>query len=109
MIAGKLRHRIALQSQSLTQDSYGQAVVSWGTYATVWASVQPLTGREYFSADSLQSEVKTVIKIRYQDGIDTSMRVLWGTRVYNIVSLADVFERNREIHLYCTEGSNNGD
>ena len=37
-------------------DSGGQAVASWPEVASVWASIVPLTGREFYSSAQVQSE-----------------------------------------------------
>ncbi len=56
-----------------------------------------------FQAGALQSEVTTRIKIRYRTGLTTSMRVLYGCRVFQILSVIDKDERHRVIELMCKE------
>ena len=46
MRIGTLRHRVELQEPVENQDGYGEAERTYTTYATVWASVEPLSGRE---------------------------------------------------------------
>lgn len=41
--AGKLRHRITIQRETVTRDEYGSEVKTWDDLATVWASVEPLS------------------------------------------------------------------
>ena len=43
------------------------------------------------------------IRMRYQAGITHKMRVAWGTRLFEIESVLNVGERNREIVLMCSE------
>lgn len=50
MEAGKLRDRIELQRASVAIDSHGDQVKTWATLATVWGSVEPLSGREFLQA-----------------------------------------------------------
>ncbi|MBG2804208.1 phage head closure protein, partial [Proteus mirabilis] len=56
----------------------------------------------------VQSEATTRILIRYIADIDTSMRIVWGKRIFNIISIIDPYERHRELQLMCKEGVNDG-
>lgn len=103
MQIGKLRHRITLQKQVNTVNDYGGAVTTWKNVATVWADVRPLSGREYFSAQQVQSEVTTQIWLRYLDGIMPTMRVKFGKRTLEIVSVLNMQERNVSLQLMCKE------
>ncbi len=103
MRAGELRHRIKIQQKSVTRGTMGGETVTWTDVSTVWAAVEPISGREYYAAQQTQAEAQTRIRIRHLAGITTSMRVLWGTRVFDIIDVLDVKERGREIHLMCKE------
>ena len=103
MKAGRLRHKVLIESETITQDAYGAPTRTWATFATVWASVMPLSGREYFEAGKTMSDVSTRIQIRYGTGITPQMRVKFGTRIYSIVSVINMDERNKEIELFCKE------
>ena len=103
MQIGKLRHRITLQKQVNTVNDYGAAVTTWKNVATVWADVRPLSGREYFSAQQVQSEITTQIWLRHLDGIKPSMRVKFGKRFFEIVSVLNTQERNVSLQLMCKE------
>lgn len=103
MRAGDLRNRIKIQQKSVTRDTFGGETVTWTDVVTVWAAIEPISGREYYAAQQVQAEASTRIRIRYYAGITTSMRVLWGTRYFDILSVIDIQERGREIHLMCKE------
>lgn len=103
MEAGKLRHRVYLQSKSATRDSYGAEVVTWVTEKTVWAAIEPLFGREYFLAHQTQADVDYRIRIRYYDGLRPDWRILFGTRIFEIKSVINMVERDREMILMCKE------
>lgn len=103
MRSGKLRHTVTLQSLVETQDSYGSAVQSWADYATVRASVEPLQGREYFASQQVRAEATTRFRIRYLSGVLPTMRVVFDGRAYNIESIINLNERNRELHLMAVE------
>lgn len=104
MFAGWLRHRIVIQELVGAKNSYGEVVQSWQDVATVWASVEPLRGREYVEAAAAQANVDHRIRMRYRAGIGPAMRVKFGERVFAIVSVIDARERHKELELMCKEG-----
>jgi len=108
MNPGKLRHRITIQQRSSEQDGYGGQIDTWDDVATVWASVEPLTGRALFAAQELNSEVTIKITMRYRAGITYAMRVAYGTRTFDILAPIDPEERHIELHLMCKEMIPNG-
>lgn len=103
MRTGTLRHRVELQERVDTQDGTGQAVPTWRTYATVWAAIEPLSGRELIAAKQAQSQATTKMRLRFVDGVGTTDRAVFGSRTYAINSVINPDERNRELHLMCTE------
>lgn len=103
MQAGQLRHRITLQRQSASQDEFGAPLDDWTDDATVWADIQPLTGREYFSAQQVNAEITHRILIRYRSGIVPTMRAQYGERIFGIESVLDPGERSELLHLMCIE------
>lgn len=109
--SGALRHRVTLQALgagSPQQTGSGMPDESWGDVATVYASVEPLNGRELFAAQEHHAEVTTRIRLRYRSGITAKMRVSHGGTVYNILSVIDAEKRHKEIQLMCTDGVNEG-
>lgn len=103
MKIGKLRHRITLQECIASRDSFGAEVLTWVDIATVWASVSPLSGKEYFAAHQINAEVTTKITIRYRPGVTPKMRVLFNSRCFEILSVLSFEERGIELVLMCKE------
>ena len=101
--AGRMRHRVTIQEPVVARNGYGEAITTWTAVATVWASVEPISGREYFAAEHMQSEITHRVKLRYRSGITSEMRVLYGTRLLRIESVIDWRERREELHLMCQE------
>jgi SPP1 family predicted phage head-tail adaptor len=104
MRAGPLRCRITIEAPVETQAGDGSMFTTWETFAIAWASIEPLIGREYFAQQREQATVSHKIRMRHQPGITHKMRVAWGTRIFEIESVLNVGERNREIILMCQEG-----
>ena len=84
--AGDLDQRITLQQRSTALDALGQATESWVDVATVWASAQPLRGREFFAAGAMQSEASVRFRIRHRAGVTGAMRVLWRGVAHALVA-----------------------
>lgn len=103
MRAGRLRRRVTIQQNpSPTQDTFGAEEESWSDVDTVWAAVEPLSGREFMDGKQLKAAVDTRIRIRYRSGLDSEMRVVWGSHIYDVKAVVPD-ERNRETHLMCEE------
>jgi SPP1 family predicted phage head-tail adaptor len=100
---GKLRYPVIIQKLVGTLDAAGQEVLTWQTHGTRWASIEPLQGRELLSARLIQSEVTTRIRLRYLAGVKAKMRVLFGSRVFDIQDVINPEERNIELQLMCIE------
>lgn len=109
MLAGRLRHRVTLQRRVETQQATGEVTWSWADVAEVWASVEPLQGREYLAAAQVQSGLSTRIRLRHRPGLDEKLRVVHvaepgspgRVQVYDVLSVVNVNERDREVHLMC--------
>ncbi len=102
MRAGELRNSIIIQKPTET-NAYGKVTSSWATHATVWAKVMPQSGSEYWSAKQRQEKEPVIFKIRYVAGITQKMRVSFNSLIYNINSIVNVEQRNREILLITEE------
>ena len=89
--AGKLRHKVTIQYAAITQDpNTGAMIENWTELASVWASVEPLSAREFISAGAEQSEVKGKIIMRRRDDVNATMRILYRGLTYQILGvLAD--------------------
>ena len=103
MRIGPMRHRITLEAPVESQGSDGSVTRTWAPFAAVWASVEPLLGREYFDAQREQADVSHRVRMRYLAGVTHNMRVVLGSRVFEIESVLNAGERNRELVLMCRE------
>jgi SPP1 family predicted phage head-tail adaptor len=102
--AGQLRHRLNLQAATETRDSFGGVVLTWSTIATVWGSIEPLSGRELFAAQQVNALISARIRIRYRDDVNARMRVVHEAKSYDIQSVIDPETRHVELELMCAEG-----
>jgi len=103
MRAGELRQRITLQKPVQTRSSFNELVTSYTDVATVWAAVEWEYGRRYLEASQLNAEVAGIIRIRYRSDIKPEWRLKYGDRYIQILSIANVRERDQELQLNCKE------
>lgn len=103
MRAGRLRHRVVIQILTKAKNSMGEWYETWATWATVWASIEPNSGKNYFEGMQANSEVQGKIVIRYRTGVEPTMRVKYGNRYFNIISIVHPQERRKELHVMYRE------
>lgn len=101
--AVNLNKRLTIQRQSTTQDSVGQLVDTWTSTATVWGSIKPVSGRNYFTASGERAEVTHTIAIRHGVTVAVRDRITHGSRTFRIRSVINADESHRYLHLMCTE------
>lgn len=103
MRAGTLRHRVTIEQQSVSRGTDGEEIVSWVELATVWAAVEPLSGREFFAANQIQSELSHRIRMRHRGDVTPKMRVHWDGRLFDVETVIADRTHARELHLMCVE------
>lgn len=110
MQAGKLRHRITIQAPTITQDpESGEALPGWSDWATVWASIEPLSAREFIAAQAGQSEITARVVIRHRAGVLPAMRVVHSGKIYNIHGvLPDMRSGLEYLTMPVSEGGSDG-
>jgi len=103
MNSGKLRFKISIQSPVDTIDENGAAVLTFQTFAEVWADIRTQSGREFMAQQSTSATAAHVVYIRWLNGITEKMRILWGTRILNIVYVGEDLTHARMLSIACEE------
>jgi SPP1 family predicted phage head-tail adaptor len=111
--AGTLGRRIKIQRPSTVKDSLGAPSRTWIDVATVWADIQPLSGREAVIASRISAELSHQITVRYQSIFDNPQlvaqyRVLYRSRIFNIHSALNEDEKRVLVILLASEGLDDG-
>lgn len=85
MRAGKLRHLVVIRrlGQAMQDPQTGDIASDWVNISTVWASVEPLSGREFIAAQSTQSEVSARIVMRKTE-VTAQDKLYFRGDTYNI-------------------------
>jgi len=101
MRSGRLRHRLSLQSPTHTNTSVGTIVTTWATVATIWGSIEPLRvgSTEFYDSALINAESTIKIVTRYTSDAKPNYRFVFGTRVFPILAIQNIMERNKEMHF----------
>ena len=101
--AGNLADRIVIEQAAETRNSVGEVTLSWSTFATVWADVSALSGREAERYGQIVGFTGHRVTIRQLPGVKVAMRVIYeGTRTLEIGAINE-YERGWYLELICTE------
>lgn len=105
MRAGRLRHRIDIETPVESPDSYGGVSTSWSLDATRWAEVVPLTGKPLTSAQQVHAEATHRVRVRHI-GLPASFRLKFGSLVLEPLHTSDIDNLGKEIVILCRSGVN---
>ena len=101
--AGRLTDRIVIEQATETRNSVGEVSLSWSTFATVWADVSALSGREAERYGQIVGFTGHKVTIRALAGVKPAMRILYaGSRTLEIGAINE-YERGWYMELICTE------
>ena len=99
-LSGQLDDIAMIQRRTVMRDSLGGEVVTWVDFAPVWMQLRPTGVREQYLNDANREQAtrNAVMRIRWRDDLDETMRVVHRAVVYDILGVEDV-ERMRDINL----------
>jgi SPP1 family predicted phage head-tail adaptor len=100
---GSMRHRIAIQAPVDVPDGAGGFARSWQPVTECWASVSPILSAEYGVDQRLIDANAMRFVIRWQDGLDATMRVQHGALTFGILSIIDPDQQKRHLVLQAQE------
>jgi len=81
----------------------GEWIDTFATWQTVWAALEPLSGRRYFESLQADADVSGICRIRYINGVKPIMQLVYEGRTLEIVSLIQPKESKEELHIYYKE------
>lgn len=98
-------HYVTIERRGTSQDAAGQVQETWTTTTSVWASINPVIGKEYFNASGERSEVTHKISFYYGPTVAPRDRIVYGSRTFDIKSVINVGEKNKDLLLMCVENT----
>jgi len=99
---GGINRNVKIQSKSASVDSFGQPIDTWTDLIDCLATIESVSGREFIGGQAIQSEVTQIVTVKYRSWIKPNMRVLYGTRIFQVMYMI-VNEENLDLKLQCKE------
>lgn len=100
--SGELRERVTVQASAESRNSLGETTLTWSDFANRWASVEGVSAREFLLNGQQDVSITHRVRMRYLEGMNQNMRLIWRGRTLDIVSLLE--HNNRSEHeLICSE------
>jgi SPP1 family predicted phage head-tail adaptor len=106
MNIGKLNKRITFLKLDDIPDGLGQMTKGFVEQKTVWGSLYPVRGVEFYELQKIQSKVSHKCYVRYLDGITSNDYLKCRGKVYAIESAIDVDLEHKMLEIYCYEHTN---
>ena len=63
--AGRLDHRLTILRGTATASAYNEQVLTFSTYATVWASRRDASAGESYKADAVEAKITARFAVRF--------------------------------------------
>lgn len=100
--AGEMDEKATVQTPTEGVNSIGEPTFTYSTFATRWIAILPLSGAERVASMQNEGTVTHRVRMRYTSGLKPKMRLVAGSRTFEIDS---VVERGRreEHELLVTE------
>ncbi len=84
----------------------GGQVVTWASLATnIPAAIWPISASEAMEGMKQGLTISHRVRMRYRANMKASLRLKYGNRYFNIVSIINVQEANRTLDLLCKEAA----
>lgn len=100
--AGRLRHKIRIESPVNEQDEAGQVKVKeWALVARPFAEVLGVGGGESLRGRQIEAQTTHLVTIHWRAGILPTMRVVHEGRLLNIVRVDDPEGDRRMLVIQC--------
>jgi len=100
---GRLRNKVTFKTTTLSEDSYGGFTKANNNFFTAFAEIKPKVAQDRVQGDQQVSPQRFEVLIRYRSGITTTMRILFGSRTFNIVKINDENDYNNFITITAIE------
>lgn len=90
---------------SVVKDATGQQTETWSNIGTAYARVAPLRGREYLAASGEKANLTHEVTMRARNDVSLMPRdrIQFGARLFDIQSVINVDERDRQWSIMCVE------
>ncbi len=100
MRTGKLRNLGKIQVNNPTRDTAGGEVSAWSDFAAAWwFDLVQVKGGEMYRGRVVHAQADYQASGHYVAGVTAKMRVILGSRAFDIMDSENVENRGRELQL----------
>lgn len=109
MKAGTLNRYVSVQQPPGTDDMGGPLDGPWTEVTKAWASIEPITGREYHAAQAERSGVTHTINMRFM-AFQSNWRIvdLGDGEIYEVLGRMNMDTADKQLRLMARTGVTNG-
>lgn len=104
----EMRDRITFQTPKIEESLVKSLEPKHEDFATVWAKVEYLKGKEFWEAKAVNTETTVRFIIRHRKSIGNDMRVLYDNKFYNITSVMPLDNTRKWLVVLGSEVVNSG-
>lgn len=105
--AGELSERITVSRYTRVDDSMGGGMDTWAGYATLWACVEPISGRERDMANQTESprDYRFIVRRTSESAaILAKDKITWRGKAFNVRYIAIPDLRSQFLRIDAEEG-----
>ena len=108
MDLGRLNRKVEILTFVWERDDFGGHEGTWVTTDVRRASIEPVRGTEYYTAQQVSAETMVKITLRYTTNVTVLNRVRYGNSLYEIIGVSDDKTGHKATILNCKEIVNDG-
>ena len=101
---GSLRKLVSLwEDRGEVRAEHQQPQPRWVQVAEFKASIEPISGREFFQAQQVASTVTHRIRCRYRPGVNNRQQIRWQGRTFHLTAVLNIEERDEWLEIMAVE------
>ena len=108
MRTARLRHLLEIQRRAPAGAGF-EPSNTWESHTSLWAEKRDPRGREISAGLQTNSVMSVVFRTHYRDDVNSSHRVVFGERIFDIKAATNPDGRGQWLLLHCVEHQSVGD
>ena len=99
----RLNKRITFVKCTEHKNELEQSIQGYLDVKTVWASLEPVSGKEFYNANKTENQTAYTVYVRYTKDITPDMLIKYKKRKFYISAVLNVMEKNEILKIMCYE------
>ena len=107
--AGEMRHLVTIQKPVYTDDGAGgKTITSWALVCKAYCYMEEIRSWEKYGDDATGGRIISTgtwaFTTWWRKGVETTHRLAFGNKYWNIRSSENLLERNKYLQIVCEKG-----